>query len=124
MAKGIYPRKSRPAFERMMTRVTEVPESGCWLYLGSVDGGEYGTVSTRRGCSPAKAHRLAYEEVNGPIPGGMDVCHRCDTPRCVNPDHLFIGTRLDNMRDCVAKGRQARGEYLSQKRREAARKRA
>jgi HNH endonuclease len=104
----------------MMDRAVPVTESGCWIYIGSIDGGGYGTVSTSRGQAPAKAHRLAYEEKHGPVPDGMDVCHKCDTPPCVNGDHLFAGSRLDNMRDCVAKGRQARGEYLKTKRAEAA----
>jgi hypothetical protein len=46
----------------------------------------------------------------GPIPDDMGICHRCDTPPCVNPDHLFLGTQKDNMADCAAKGRLATGE--------------
>jgi hypothetical protein len=50
-------------------------------------------------------HRFVFELCFGPIPKGMNVCHVCDNPRCVNPDHLFVGTQSDNLKDCVAKGR-------------------
>jgi hypothetical protein len=51
------------------------------------------------------AHRLAWEEANGPIPAGMYVCHTCDVPACVNVEHLFLGSQSDNMKDMAAKGR-------------------
>lgn len=50
-------------------------------------------------------HRLAYEEAFGPIPPGLWVLHKCDTPACINPDHLFVGTNADNVRDREKKGR-------------------
>src|SRR5690348_11100206 len=72
-----------------------------WLWRGGIDRLGYGTT---KGKHP-KAHRLAWELFNGPIPDGMNVLHKCDVRNCVNPDHLFIGTQLDNMRDMVSKGR-------------------
>jgi HNH endonuclease len=55
-------------------------------------------------------HRVAWELARGPVPEGFFVCHVCDIPACVNPDHLFLGTNADNMRNCAAKGRTARGQ--------------
>lgn len=75
----------------------------CWLWTGAVAGFGYGVCGSRG--RRARAHRVAYTLEVGPIPPGMQVLHRCDTPRCVRPDHLFLGTQLDNMRDMHAKGR-------------------
>jgi len=84
------------------------PNSGCTLWLAAVDSNGYGRVWEPGIGRMLAAHRVAYEHKFGPIPQGMAACHKCDVPACVNPDHIFVGTHHDNMRDMVAKGR-ARG---------------
>ena len=85
------------------TRLDE--ETGCVLYTGFTNKQGYSLVNQRPGNRKILVHRLAYEQVNGPIPEGHVICHRCDTPNCVNPSHLFAGTQKDNLRDMFAKGR-------------------
>lgn len=77
--------------------------SDCWVWTGDLDPNGYGRVRWQR--KHIRAHRLAWAWTNGPIPAGLFVLHRCDNPPCVRPDHLFVGTNADNMRDMVAKGR-------------------
>lgn len=88
--------------------------TGCWNWTRGKTSCGYGhyAVSGRQG----RAHRLFYEHLVGEIPSRMHVCHRCDNPLCVNPEHLFVGSSAANTADKVSKGRQARGAELPQSR--------
>lgn len=81
----------------------------CLPWWGRCGVGGYGVVRQGRGFGTEYAHRRIYEEAFGPIPDGMHVLHRCDNPPCVNPAHLFLGTRSDNLRDAMEKGRWSPG---------------
>lgn len=96
-----------PMPQRFWEKVRITP--GCWLWLASNVRG-YGVFGLNR--KTPLAHRVSWEMHNGPIPVGRLVLHRCDTPSCVNPDHLWLGTHADNMRDMAAK-RRGRAEHPS-----------
>lgn len=87
--------------ERFRTAYTK--EDSCWTWSKSVDEDGYGRFALDG--KSQKAHRVAWELVNGPVPDGMCVLHKCDIRHCVNPDHLFLGTKKDNTTDMLNKGR-------------------
>lgn len=89
--------------ERFWEKVDIRGEDECWLWLGGIPDryGEFYDSGRMK-----KAHRVAYELSNGPIPDGLEILHTCDNPPCINPKHLFTGTHQDNMTDMVQKGRQ------------------
>jgi len=97
------PRTLLPPKDRIKKHV-EIASNGCWLWNSFCGKDGYGQVSIGGGKS-ARAHRISYVDFIGPIPPGLYVCHSCDTPQCVNPAHLFLGTAKDNAADCIAKGR-------------------
>lgn len=92
--------------ERIMRWCSIDEATGCWLWTGSTWRG-YGrlTVGTRPVRKTIAAHRYSYAAFVGPIPAGMEVCHKCDVRPCVNPAHLFVGTKQDNIDDRERKGR-------------------
>jgi ribosome-binding protein aMBF1 (putative translation factor) len=91
--------------ERFWSKVDKRTDNECWLWTGATYVQGYGYLAGTRGEKQFKAHRLSYELNKGRIPEGMDVCHECDNPPCVNPTHLWLGTRGDNNRDRSNKGR-------------------
>jgi hypothetical protein len=97
-----------PIKERLYSNVVVNPVSGCWEWNGTKYHG-YGRICVGSRVDGTRhtvhTHRLSYELNFGPIPDGMEICHKCDNPSCINPEHLFIGTRQDNVNDRERKGR-------------------
>lgn len=96
--------KSRAFFE---SRCVADPSTGCWNWSRHLTRKGYGRFRDAKKLT--LAHRGAWMAFVGPIPPGLCACHKCDNPRCCNPDHLFLGTQADNTHDKVAKGRQPKG---------------
>lgn len=104
------PLSSSREAERYLRERAEVATTGCWLWTKSRSAKTgYGHAHDSRGVT-VSAHRLSYSVFRGPIPQGLLVLHTCDIRHCVNPDHLYIGTHLDNGRDARERGRTATGD--------------
>ena len=103
--------------EKIEDRSCPEPTTGCLLWLNATNPDGYGNVMV----DSVKwlAHRAAWTVHRGPIPSGMLVLHKCDTPQCLNPDHLFLGTSRDNVIDKVRKGRHGHHGLYGEKARDA-----
>jgi hypothetical protein len=94
-------KRGRSLIETIEAYSMPVPFCGCWIWTGAA--ARYGSM--KFGKRAGKAHRFSWEAYKGEIPAGLEVCHTCDVTLCVNPDHLFLGTHLENMHDRDRKGR-------------------
>lgn len=97
--------KATPVRNRLLARIVSTP-SGCWEWQGYRTPFGYGTISLP-GKRTVYAHRASWEVFRGAVPSGTCVLHSCDNPPCINPSHLFLGSRIDNNKDAVTKGRDA-----------------
>lgn len=103
------PRPKQTLFQRLERNSIPEPNSGCLLWTGAVDHSGHGviTIWNDEGTKAVTTspHRVAWQLHRGPIPEGMCICHKCDVPSCINPDHLWLGSNDDNMADMVRKKR-------------------
>lgn len=93
-----------PITERFAALYIPEPNSGCWLWTGAENGKGYGEIAKSRS-KPITSHRASWMINRGEIPRGKLVLHTCDNRLCVNPDHLYIGTYIDNRADMLSRGR-------------------
>lgn len=104
-------RAKRPAESRLLEKVNSTDPNKCWEWQAAHTKRGYGCFAYQG--RQDMAHRVSYKLFVGAIPANHDVCHKCDNPACINPGHLFVGTRSDNMQDMAQKGRHSSPRKLS-----------
>jgi len=96
--------------ERFWSKVSIKDKYSCWEWTSGLDRYGYGEFWSNDRQTSIQSHRVSWTLINGDIPDKLFVLHKCDNRKCVNPDHLFLGTQLDNMKDMESKGRRANGK--------------
>jgi hypothetical protein len=109
-----YRTRLEARLESFWSRVDKGPHpKGCWLWTGCTYNAGYGSFWWRQ--KMRGTNRVSWEVHNGrEVPEGLDVCHTCDVPLCVNPEHLWLGTHHENMQDKVRKGRHKNGRTAAE----------
>jgi hypothetical protein len=97
-----YRKVDKSVYAKVIKKINIDEATGCWYWVGTKMR-KYGLVKFNK--IGIRVHRVMYSIFNGLIPEGLHVCHKCDNPACCNPEHLFLGTVKDNVRDCISKGR-------------------
>lgn len=101
--------------KRFWDKVEKNTQSGCWEWTAYRNNKGYGCLMWKHpngGYSNRLSHRISWELIHGKIEDGLCVLHKCDNPRCVNPEHLFLGTKKDNTQDMISKGRHRPGSVV------------
>jgi hypothetical protein len=114
MPKGLYPRPTLQ--ERVVKFIIPEPMSGCWLWIGETNKTGYAKIKTPINgiVKNLRVTKIMYEQYIGPVPDGLFLLHKCDTPSCVNPYHMFTGKHKENNHDCIKKKRNNIGQKNGQ----------
>ena len=100
----------KPIMQRFLSKVVKTPT--CWVWMGATNN-NYGQLYDNKVKKHRRAHILAYELFIGPVPDGLNICHRCDVRSCVNPKHLFAASQGDNLKDMYGKKRRHGAKKLT-----------